>query len=751
MRCRILAASLAVLFLGNWAMAGQAAATREPLALPTEADLATENASALAAPAAPANSPDTLSERAAELVRRYRPNDFDLTAKARQLGSVEPVFRFVRDEIRFESYPGVLRGARGAFLNRAANAADRSLLLAELLRAIGVQCRFATGRLPDDKCLTLFGRMFESPASAATQSTETAANGAFLTRVRARARRDYRVVHAALKDKPFAAEPDHERLLHEITSHVWVQARVGTGWVDLDSAFSDAEPGKTYCPAQATEENLPDALHQKVTIRIVVERLAGGALQNETVLEATRTAVDLTGKQIFFVQAPESGLRGMGHAIAGGGKDAWLPALLIGDEIASGKLVAFNDQNGGDAPSKGGVADVLGALDTAPAKPNEAPQFVSESLEFDLTAPGEKTQTIRRILCDCGSAAWRRKLPLDPAALKPLARDERGPLDAQVIRNIWVSSGRHDPSAYAIALQALAGEEHPTNAPAAPEDPELDTSRALWPIAMQNYACTLWGDQSFLPALNDDPHVRFYLDSPRILTFNFLARVPPEAPDKLAIESETDFCRDSVRGVSLEGHSNDRIVAHKLWYAVLEGALEHELAAQQMVAITQGRGVVSSTSALLGPDGVQTFDPRPADAEWENRATDRETAARLADALAAGSVAVVPKRVLSGGVNGWWAVSANGDTRSVLDRDMGGGKFGVGGNYVGRVGNGAAGSGPSTNGVDPNTGKPTNVKKGGNEYFTIVLNVSLPGARTLSITITPALRSIVFEVVYTLL
>ena len=86
------------------------------LAGPIDADAAIDDALATA---------DALPETA-----------WELGALAETLGD-DPVaaFRFVRDRIGFEPYPGILRGAEGTLAARAGNAWDRALLLRALIEA----------------------------------------------------------------------------------------------------------------------------------------------------------------------------------------------------------------------------------------------------------------------------------------------------------------------------------------------------------------------------------------------------------------------------------------------------------------------------------------------------------------------------------------------------------------------------------------------------------------------------------------
>src|SRR5688572_3380542 len=47
----------------------------------------------------------------------------------------ERIFRFVAEQIRYQPYAGLLRGAEGTLMARAGNAADQAVLLAALLDA----------------------------------------------------------------------------------------------------------------------------------------------------------------------------------------------------------------------------------------------------------------------------------------------------------------------------------------------------------------------------------------------------------------------------------------------------------------------------------------------------------------------------------------------------------------------------------------------------------------------------------------
>jgi hypothetical protein len=748
-----------------------------PFAIPPEA-VWKDAAHVRLAPAAPpaGGGPEEAARRVKELVSRFPAVEYNPDLRAKELGGgVEPSFQYVRDRIRFESYPGVLRGAKGAYVARAANAADRSLLLARLLNAKGINTRFALGKLPPDAARVLYARMFDAPAAAPAPANDAKPSPlpAFAQRVRARAARDYATLRGALGESFASAVPSVDDVVAEIGSHVWVQAQAVWKWVDLDTAFADAAPGKAYCTAGRTVDKLPDELHQRVTIRLVVERLDGQALVTETVLEHQAAAVDLLERQVFLVHAPLSGLKGLGASIAGGGK-GWVPALWIDGEATAGKAFEYDDDDAGGAAAKlaGRLGDALDAFDTGDATPKATRQFVAERLEFEIKFPGGRTESTRRVLCDRGGDAWRKSARLSDKGLKPLPRDAGGPVAAQTIRNVWFSCGATDMSDYAVAVRMLVEAATPRPAAAAgtgagagqPAAAEPDFGMTVWPVALQNLSTVVWGDHEFLPALNDDPAVRLYADSPRILCFDLIALPAPDDPEKFRFASQVDLRRDRVRGVARDAGSAPAAAWRRLWYGVLEGAREHEIVAAQTAAIAGRADDVVSTSALVDERGVVTLKPDAARQPWEKLAADPEAAAELHADLSAGETLVVPQKSLAAGAGedaGWWAVSPTGGLRAVMlggGHASRGGRFGSGGNYIPR-GAGGASPGGGAHWVDPATGagRPPpgegggggpkgNRGRGGNEYTAIILNVSLPGGQTLRITITPRLLQVTIEI-----
>lgn len=67
---------------------------------------------------------------------------------ARSKGDILEIFKYVRDEVAFESYQGSLRGVDGTLQARAGNSWDQAILLKALLDELGVACKLVRSRLP---------------------------------------------------------------------------------------------------------------------------------------------------------------------------------------------------------------------------------------------------------------------------------------------------------------------------------------------------------------------------------------------------------------------------------------------------------------------------------------------------------------------------------------------------------------------------------------------------------------------------
>ena len=633
--------------------------------------------------ALPPMSPEQASASLDHAAHRIPSKDYDLPRVAQQLTTADAAFAYVRDNIRFESYSGILRGARGTFYTRAGNAFDRAMLLAYFLNAQKVPFRFAVGNLAVSQSEQLFARIFE-PASNATPPAKSSGSpqaDALKDRVFSRARHDYDLMRSALGGTlPAVTVGSHDDVIKEIQQHAWVQATINGRWVDLDPSFPDSKVGHAYCDASQTSGSPPPALMQNVTIRVTTETLENGVLKKDVALEATFPAYQIIDRQVFL----SHGAGGLQSIF--GSKDAFRPVLVVDGDSQAGKPIAFGTgASAAGAASPGPVSEAANALGTAaPATQNaNVPAFVAEWLEFEIAFPDGHKDVNRRVLVDRAGTAWRHATTLDASRLKDLPRNATGLLDPQTIYNIWFSAGKHNLPAYAQSVRELMDGTVPSDRRSADAPPTFNEQ--AWPVAMRDFAWFIVSDHALVPSLNDTPGLRFYADSPRIFMFA-IGGDPTAQSGAGSFFFESDLRRDSLRGISKTSGGQAAIAEHKLWFGALEGALEHEMGAQSG---NDPAMPIVTTSSLAEGGQVSVFRP----GTGTTAAGDPETAVRIQLALANGDTLAVPKKVLAGGTSGWWQIAHDtGDVRAVLDEDLDAGKIptrGTGSGYKqygGRIG-----------------------------------------------------------------
>ncbi len=298
---------------------------------------------------------------------------------------------------------------------------------------------------------------------------------------------------------------------------------------------------------------------------------------------------------------------------------------------------------------------------------------MTEWLEVEVGFPDGHRDVTRRALADRAGTAWRQAGKPDADQLRPLVRDADGLTHPKAVHNIWFSAGGHKLAAYAEALQLLAHwrrdiANQSSNAPQNAESSQGSAAHPtfgemVWPFAMANFGFLVRSDHAVVPALNDSPSIRFYADSPRILIVSVGST--GQAGGAGGVYFQGDLRRDQVRGLARETSAEGGVVERKIWYGVLQGALEHETAVEYALASGVDPATVISTSDLLTAEGVVALRPTASSALPPTM--DREAAAQVSEALARGATLLLPRAVVQGGRAAWWEIAPTGaDTRAVL-------------------------------------------------------------------------------------
>jgi hypothetical protein len=165
-----------------------------------------------------------------------------------QLLSFDDAFAAVATQVRFEPYPGVVRGPTATALAQAGNSADQALLLAELLKAKGYRVRFVQGTLSGRNLETLILGMYppDLPKMVFPASYE-----------------------------PF--NPASDPYLQQVArDHIWLEVDQGNGsWLPLDPSYPRAKVGEAYAKADKRFDSLPDIMYQTLSISLHEESMGG--------------------------------------------------------------------------------------------------------------------------------------------------------------------------------------------------------------------------------------------------------------------------------------------------------------------------------------------------------------------------------------------------------------------------------------------------------------------------------------------
>jgi hypothetical protein len=672
-------------------------------------------------PAAPAGGVDlgALQDRALAIADAFPATNFDLDALSATLaGEPMAAFAYVRDHIALDPYAGVLRGAAGTLGARAGNSQDRALLLADLLQRMGVETRFVAGTLDADGVAQLAAAALqpaaEPPAADGIAALAGLSPGA-LDRLQARARRDLGWLWPAVGDR---LAPAPEAVLP--ARHVWVRALVDGTWIDLDPSLPQMRPGRSLAVAEATFAGVPDDDRHAVALAVLAETLVDGVLGSEPLLEVRIAADEAADQMIFLSVMPEAGGGFAGVAADLAGTQRYVPVLSVGDDVRQGAPVPSlgSDASGGaDAELSGDAQDFFfGEEGAAPP----GPVLTALYLDVTIESPGREPMTARRVLVDRVPAAARPAGAVDAAALLDPPQGEGAPEPFETVHQVAVSTGAVNPHKTAVGLVVAA--EYVGALMASPDDlAALSLPELLWPVGAFNRALVLASEQLAIDAMNDLPDARFFAGAPRVFILSFS---PRDFAGNQGLSFAIDLLHDGVAAVAADGVPAVALAERRLWYGVVQSALETTLAEVRAAGFVADSRAVTSTSIAMTPDQAVLTAP------------DGAPAALLAD-LAAGRLVVANAGAAGPELTAWWAIDpADGSARAVLAPSLGGaGGTGwrpppqsFGGDRI-IINEGTANTdGFVRNGRDYryNRRPPGNTCRGGSEYQTILGCVSIP-------------------------
>jgi hypothetical protein len=401
------------------------------------------------------NQLPTIKKLIDKIQRQLDASQVDLDALTLTLGdNPKALVDWVRTNIAFEQYPGLLRGTRGTLIGRAGNALDTAFLLARLLDNAGYEARVVHSTLSPDAARTLVDQMVAlrpATATAGDQARLTALlvelGQAFgLSKTESQAQVDAALAAETTADPAFvAAQADAafilttldeagvtlgddsaiDALVTEAADYFWVQYRLSAGqpWQAAHPAFKDVSVAPKRLPVTETffDEVPPELLH-KIRIEVTIEQKVDDQLATAVIMPAwERPVAALVGQPLLYRNNPISlqdptalldltaalakpvtfapsfnndlVLDGLGFDLNGATYDL---ALLSGDTLGVTQI----GQTIGNALEE--ATGALGGADseTTDETASDLITLTGQWIDYTLIAPGGAERTFRRMVLD---------------------------------------------------------------------------------------------------------------------------------------------------------------------------------------------------------------------------------------------------------------------------------------------------------------------------------------------------------------
>ncbi|MFV8816684.1 hypothetical protein [Haliea sp. E17] len=381
----------------------------------------------------------------------------------------ENLVEFVRNEVIFEPYLGVLRGPQGTLMSRAGNAADQAVLLAKLLRDAGFDARIARTTLTTQQAQTLLDenitpRPAADTANVASVIVSLLKNTGNYDRLDPAAKEALSTSHTDNFDPAEYANYSEllavsaelgemleistgksssaltETVVEEARDYFWVQARElsSEDWRDIHPVLQEGNTIEVTANAYFAEQ-VPEELLHRFRFQVFIEKLQNGVLTSMPVMAPwERPTANLNAVPIEFANAPDNMLANPTATFQSTSfleNARWFVPLFNNalPEQASffdtrGTLIdpmAASSASAGIFATVGDLfGDALGQFDQ-----KALPVLTGQWLEFTLIAPDGSEKIYRRTTIDrIGPAARRsgkvgdKDVSLSPDELAPLVQ-----------------------------------------------------------------------------------------------------------------------------------------------------------------------------------------------------------------------------------------------------------------------------------------------------------------------------------------
>jgi hypothetical protein len=267
-------------------------------------------------------------------------SEFELDALLDRLDmDADSIIQFVTEDIGFEQYPGLLRGAQGTLMSGAGNALDQAVLLATLLNDAAFDSRIVRGHLDEARVRVLLqqlgGTLTATPVDTTDRYRDVLSRMAqlidipdadidtFVASVTKEIPVKSTVEYAdAVAGRQFVLQQLQQagaavtpadvtaELQAEASDYFWVEYRDGPSdeWTPVHPAFGGAAVDLGDIRAEHVfNHDIPDALQQRFRVEFFVEQRTGDSLTATSLMGPwERPTANLVGKSLHFTNVPDA-------------------------------------------------------------------------------------------------------------------------------------------------------------------------------------------------------------------------------------------------------------------------------------------------------------------------------------------------------------------------------------------------------------------------------------------------------------
>jgi len=415
-------------------------------------------------------------------------SQFDLDALSAKLGvKAGDIVKYVRDNIAFEQYPGLLRGAKWTLVGRAGNSIDQAALLATLLSKSGYQVKIEHGTLNPEQATSLLLQM-QAPRKAPDSIGNLNAIETLMKQMArtagvsdselqpyldglgkpatipagdvAKVDADSAAIGAALSGAgvKLGDAANLANLATEASDYFWVTYRKNADdkWTDVHPAFKGGseEPAVTPIESFDSVAAIPASHRQTIKIEPIIERSVNGVISQKPLAPAIEGPADeLSGQPMFFTTLSNAAavVDNPSANIADILNKANLFMVQFNNHTVDNTSVVFDDHGSvfnlkqlkpgefGLTPQTGEVVsaalnDAITALDGNPTPtPGPVPdlELTGVWLNITFTMPGGQETTVQRTIVDRVGQVNR-----DAGSTKIANPNDRIDVAAQLAQNV---------------------------------------------------------------------------------------------------------------------------------------------------------------------------------------------------------------------------------------------------------------------------------------------------------------------------